>query len=68
MSNCFLYQGIFRTNSLPDNKNIGLPQLRGHANNVISGLEYNNGRYLLEGKNIMGKGENAGYQHFFLFP
>ena len=42
-------------------------QLKGFADDKIDGtekLKFVLGRI----ENIVGKGENAGYQHFFLFP
>ena len=55
------------TNSLPNDKILDWSKLKGFADdkiNVIQKLKFVVG--LLE--NIVGKGENAGYQHFLLFP
>ena len=58
---CFL-------NSLPNDKILDLSKLNTFADdnsNVNQKLKFAWGRV----KNIVGKGENAGYQHFFpLFP
>ena len=55
-------------NSLPDDKLLDLSKLKTFADdkiNVTLKLKFASGRVA---KNIVGKGENAGYQHFLLFP
>ena len=54
-------------NSLPNNKIYGLSKSKALADdkiNVSEKLKFDLGRV----ENIVGKGENAGYQHFLLFP
>ena len=54
-------------NSLPNNKILDLSKLEAFENdnlNVYQKLKFALGRV----ENILGKGENAGYQHFLLFP
>ena len=54
-------------NSLPDDIILDLTKLKAFADdkfNVASMLISVSGRE----ENIVGKGENAGYQHFLLFP
>ena len=54
-------------NPLPDHKILGLPKLKAFADdrlNVTQDIEVVFHRI----KNIVGKEENAGYQHFLLFP
>ena len=56
-----------RVNSLPNNKILDWSKLKAFADeklNVTEKLKFVLGRV----ENIMGKGKNAGYQHFFLFP
>ena len=53
-------------NSLPNNKILDQSKLKGFADNKINmaqKLKFVFGRV----ENIVGKGENAGYQHFLLF-
>ena len=53
-------------NSLPNNEISDLSKLNAFANdksNVTQNLKFVLGRV----ENIVGKGENAGYQHFLLF-
>ena len=55
-----------RVNSLPNNKILDLSKLKAVSDDIINvteKLEFVLGRV----KNIVGKGENAGYQHFPLF-
>ena len=57
--NCF--------NSLPDDRILDWSKLKAFADdniNVTKKLKFVVGRI----ENIVGKGENAGYQHFLLFP
>ena len=54
-------------NSLPNDKFLYLSKLKAFADvkiNVREKLEFVLGSM----ENIVGKGENAGYQHFLLFP
>ena len=54
-------------NSLPDDKILGLPKMKALADdksNVTKNIRVMFHRI----KNIVGKEENAGYQHFLLFP
>ena len=54
-------------NPLPDDKILGLPKLKASADdklNVTQSVKVV--FHMIE--NIMGKEENAGYQHFLLFP
>ena len=54
-------------NSLPNDKILGLSKFKALADDkiiVTQKLKFTWGRI----ENIMGKGENAGYQHFLLFP
>ena len=56
-------------NSLPNNKFLDWSKLKAYAEdkiNVTQKLKFELGRVYLE--NIVGKGENAGYQHFLHFP
>ena len=58
---------ILRFNSLPDDKILHLSKLKAFSDdnlNVYQKLKFALGRV----ENIVGKGENAGYQHFLLFP
>ena len=57
----------FNLISLPNNKILDLSKLNTFADdkrNVKEKLKFGMGRE----ENIVGKGENAGYQHFLLFP
>ena len=61
----FFYMTKF--NSLPNDKILDWSNLKAFADdkiNVTENLKFVLGRT----ENIMGKGENAGYQHFLLFP
>ena len=54
-------------NSLSDDKILDLSKLKAFADvnlNINQKLKFALGRV----ENIVGKGENAGYQHFFFFP
>ena len=54
-------------NSLPHNKILDRSKLKAFADdklNATEKLKFVLGRV----ENIVGKGENAGYQHFLLFP
>ena len=64
---CFEIEKLLRINSLPNNKIKDLSKLKAFADykiNVTQIFNFVLGRI----ENIMGKGENAGYQHFLLFP
>ena len=53
-------------NSLPNNKILDQSKLKAFANEKIN--ENQNMKFLLgRVENIVGKGENAGYQHFLFF-
>ena len=57
----------FNINSLPHNKILDGSKLKAFADdklNATEKLKFVLGRV----ENIVGKGENAGYQHFLLFP
>ena len=61
-----VYQGQ-AINSLPNNKILDWSKLKALADdkiNVAQKLKFVSGRI----ENIVGKGENVGYQHFLLFP
>ena len=54
-------------NTLPDDNILGLPKLKAPADdklNVTQDIKV----VFLRIENIVGKEENAGYQHFLLFP
>ena len=54
-------------NSLPNDKILDWFKLKAFADDKINAnvkLNFGTGRV----QNIVGKGENAGYQHFLLFP
>ena len=54
-------------NPLPNNKNLDLFKSKGFADNKIN--VYEKLKFdLVRVENIVGKGENAGNQHFLLFP
>ena len=56
-----------RVNSLPNDKIVAVTQLKAFADakmNASEKLKFVSERV----ENIVGKGENAGYQHFLLFP
>ena len=56
-----------RVNSVPNNKLLDSSKLKAFADNKINvteKLKFVSGRV----ENIVGKGENGGYQHFLLFP
>ena len=62
---CFLCN--LSLNPLPNDNILGLPKLKAFADNKIKVTE--NLKFVLwRIENIVGKGENAGYQHFLLFP
>ena len=55
------------SNSLPNNKFLDWSKLKAFADNKINVTEKLK-LALGQEENIVGKGENAGYQHFLLFP
>ena len=58
---------ILFSNSLPNDKTLDCSKLKAFADDntyVSKKVKFVLGRV----ENIMGKGENAGYQHFLLFP
>ena len=58
---------LFRVNFLPHDTILDLSELEAFADdkiNITDKLKC----VLVRVKNITGKGENAGYQHFLLFP
>ena len=59
--------GHCKVNSLPNDKILTLTKLKGFADDnidVTQKLKFVLGRM----ENIVGKGQNSGYQHFLLFP
>ena len=56
-----------RVNSLPNNKILEQFNLKDFAEDKIS-VTYVTNFVLGRVENIVGKGDNAGYQHFLLFP
>ena len=57
----------FFFNSLPKDKILDLSKSKAFADDNLK--VYQKLKYILERvENIVGKGENAGYQHFLLFP
>ena len=67
LSNALLCLNSAPARPLPDDKIIALSKLKAFAsNNIIVGQMV---QFLFDRiENIVGKGENAGYQHFLLFP
>ena len=65
----FLYIHVLRFffNSLPNDKIFDLSNLKDFADNKIN-VTYVTNFVLGRVEIIVGKGENAGYQHFLLFP
>ena len=61
----FVYLAMF--NPLPDDKILGLPKLKAFADDKSNVTQ--NFKVVFHGiENIVEKEENAGYQHFLLFP
>ena len=54
-------------NPLPDNIILGLPELKAFADDKLN-VTQNVKVVFHRRENIVGKEENAGYQHFLLFP
>ena len=62
------YNSLSNTfNPLPDNKILGLPKLKAFADDKLNGTQDIKAVYHRI-ENIAGKEENAGCQHFRLFP
>ena len=64
---CLTLSLIHNFNSLPNDKILDLSKLKAFSDdnlNVYQKLKFALGRV----EDIVGKGENAGYQHFLLFP
>ena len=62
-----LWTGVDMVNFLPNDKTLDWSNLKAFADdnlNMTQKLNFVVGRV----ENIVGKGENAGYQHFLLFP
>ena len=57
----------FTINSLPNNKILDVTKLKAFADNKINVAQVMISVFDRV-ENIVGKGENAGYQHFLLFP
>ena len=56
-------------NTLPNDKILDWSKLKAFADDKINAFADEKLKYVLErSENIVGKGENAGYQHFHLFP
>ena len=62
---CILKYALF--NPFPDDKNLTLSKLKAFADDKIKVTSMIISVYDRV-ENIVGKGENAGYQHFLLFP
>ena len=61
------FDGSFLFNSLPYDKNLDWSKLKALADDKIKVLKMI--IFVFDSvENILGKGENAGYQHFLLFP
>ena len=54
-------------NPLPDDKFLGLPKLKAFADDKLN-VTQNVKVVFHRIENVVGKEENAGYQHFLLFP
>ena len=57
-----------RVNSLPNDKILNSTKLKAFADDKITLPQVMMFFPLIGFENIVGKGENAGYQHFLLFP
>ena len=64
---CFLSCQKSTFKSLPNDKIVDWSKLKAFADNKINFTEKLK-CVLGQVENIVGKGENAGYQHFLLFP
>ena len=58
---------LIHLNPLPDNKISGLPKLKAFADDKLN-VTQNVKVVFHRIESIVGKEENAGYQHFLLFP
>ena len=58
---------VLRVNPFPNNKILALTKLKGFADKTFNDAEMMIS-VLDRQENIVGIGENAGYQHFLLFP
>ena len=58
---------MFTVNTLPDEKNLGLPKLKAFVDDKLT-VTQNVKVVVHRIENIVGNEENAGYQHFLLFP
>ena len=61
------FQQVYILNSLPNDKILDLSKFKAFADDKLitaQNVKFVHGRV----ENIVGKGENAGYQHFLLFP
>ena len=61
---CFQFGGV---NPLPNVKSLDMSKMKAFADDIIN-LNKESKPVLGRVENIGGKGENAGYQHFLLFP
>ena len=55
-------------NSIPNDKFLDWSKLKAFADDKISMTEKKKKFAMETEENLVGKGENAGYQHFLLFP
>ena len=60
-------QDLFTLNPLPDDNILGVPKLKAFADDKLNATQDIKVVFRTIG-NIVGKEENAGYQHFLLFP
>ena len=67
VSQVFTTNELTGLNSLPNNKNLDLSKSKDFADDKIN-VSQNINCVLGRAENIVGKGENAGYQHFLLLP
>ena len=58
---------MFPFNSLPNNKFLDRTKLKAFADDKLNVAEMMTSLFDRK-ENAVGKGENAGYQHFLLFP
>ena len=65
--NSFLQHEVGFFNSLPEDKILGLSKLKAFADDKLS-ITQTIKVVFHRIENIVGKEENAGYQHFLLFP
>ena len=55
-------------NSLPNDKILDMSKFKASVDDKIDATEKKNDFFLRRIQNIVGKGENAAYQHFLRFP